>query len=357
MTKKAGVVGAGIVGSLMAWRLAQRGWQVELFDRDEEPTRNCSYAAAGLLDSVGALEDAEPLINELASASLDMWDSIVKTLPEPVVFQRRGTLAVVHPNEREQLDQWQSRIRRLNPKASMECLRGQALTELEPEIDRRFLDGLYFPLEGNIDNRAVLRALHRRLRELGVRLQFGKQVEDLSAHRILTGTAEFELDQVIDCRGVKASAPGLRGVRGELFIVRAPDVNFTRPIRLLHPRQPVYVVPRTQNTYVVGATQIECEDYGPVSLRSTLELLSAAFTLHSGFGEAEILESVTQCRPAFSDNQPRTFFREGVLHVNGLFRHGFLVSPKLTELACELLERGSLAPSYRALETEATRCA
>ncbi|MCB0404283.1 MAG: FAD-dependent oxidoreductase [Bdellovibrionales bacterium] len=357
MNKRAAVVGAGVIGSLMAWRLSKSGWSVDLFDQDEQPTRNCSFAAAGLLDSVGALEDAEPLINELAGASLEMWASIVKALPEPVFFQRRGTLALVHSNDMEQLDQWEHRIRRLNPTAAMERLRGDALFAIEPEIDRRFQEGLYFPLEGNIDNRALLRALHRQLRHLVAGMHFGTHVENLSIGTVQTATATRTYDQVIDCRGVRASAPGIRGVRGELFVVRAPDVAISRPVRLLHPKQPVYVVPRSKDTYVVGATQIECEDYSPVTVRSTLELLSAAYVIHGGFGEAEVLESVTQCRPAFNDNQPRTFFRDGVLHVNGLFRHGFLVSPKLTELACELLEHGTLAPQYKPLETEATRCA
>lgn len=357
MTRRAAIVGAGVVGSLMAWRLNQRGWRIDLFDRDEHPSQNCSHAAAGLLDSVGALEDAEPLIHSLAAPSLDMWASIVDTLSKPVFFQRRGTLALVHPNDREQLDQWQQRIRRLNPQAAMEWLRGESLRELEPEIDSRFQEGLYFPMEGNIDNRALLRALHLQLRHMGTQMHFGTPVLSLSANTVETSTAEHSYDQVVDCRGVKASAPGLRGVRGELFIVRAPDVELHRPIRLLHPKHPIYVVPRPNHSYVIGATQIECEDYGPVTVRSALELLSAAYVIHSGFGEAEILESVTQCRPAFTDNQPRTFFREGVLHVNGLFRHGFLVSPKLTELACELLECGQLAPPFRELETEATQCA
>ena len=66
-------------------------------------------------------------------------------------------------------------------------------------------------------------------------------------------------------------------------------------------------------------------------MRSALELLSAAFALHAGFAEAEILELCTGLRPAFADNLPRIEWDGGVLRVNGLYRHGFLIAPALVE--------------------------
>ncbi|MCX6127484.1 MAG: FAD-dependent oxidoreductase [Proteobacteria bacterium] len=138
-------------------------------------------------------------------------------------------------------------------------------------------------------------------------------------------------DLVIDCRGIGAqkALPDLRGVRGEAFIVHAPAVKFTRPVRLMHPRYGIYIVPRAQQKYYIGATMIESNSDAPITVRSALELLSAAYSVHRGFGEATILNSYSGLRPALPHNEPRFFCQPGKISINGLFRHGFLIAPSL----------------------------
>lgn len=112
---------------------------------------------------------------------------------------------------------------------------------------------------------------------------------------------------MIDCRGLAARdiLPDLRGVKGEMLVIRCPDVTLTRPVRLLHPRIPLYVVPRGDGVYMLGATMIESEDRRRITVRSMLELLSAAYAINPAFGEAEVLEIGVDLRPAFRDNLPR----------------------------------------------------
>jgi glycine oxidase len=109
-------------------------------------------------------------------------------------------------------------------------------------------------------------------------------------------------------------------------------VSLTRPVRLLHPRLPLYIVPRGEGLFMIGATMIESERRGPVSVRSALELLNAAYALHPAFGEAEIVELGADLRPAFPDNLPQVRQSGRVLHANGLFRHGFLLAPALARM-------------------------
>ena len=158
-----------------------------------------------------------------------------------------------------------------------------------------------------------------------------------------TGTSIGE-ETVIDCRGLAARAdvPGLRGVRGERLIVRAPDVKLERPVRLLHPRHPLYVVPWGAGRYMVGATVIESDDQSPVTVRSALELLGSAYALHPGFAEAEIVDMGAGVRPAFADNVPKIIVRGRTIHVNGLYRHGFLLAPVLAERAADFLATGAV---------------
>ena len=145
-------------------------------------------------------------------------------------------------------------------------------------------------------------------------------------------------DSIVDCRGFAARAElkQLRGVRGEMIRVRTREVSFTRAVRLLHPRIPLYVVPRANGEFMIGATMIESAEKGAVSVRSAIELLSAAYALHPAFGEAEILEMSADVRPAFPDNEPRIDERGGRIFVNGFYRHGFLLAPAFAERAAAL---------------------
>ena len=91
---------------------------------------------------------------------------------------------------------------------------------------------------------------------------------------------------------------------------------------------------------MLGATQIESAARGPVTARSALELLSAAYALDPRFAEAGIVEMGADLRPAFADHVPHVIRRGRILYLNGLFRHGFLMAPALAEQAAEFLLTG-----------------
>jgi glycine oxidase len=129
----------------------------------------------------------------------------------------------------------------------------------------------------------------------------------------------------------------VRGVRGEVIWLHAPGVRLQRPVRLLHPRHRVYIVPRPGDLFVVGATEIESEDRSPVSLRSAVELMSAAHSVLPELAEARIVHMESNLRPALPDNQPHTHTAPGLLRINGLFRHGWLLAPALVQDALETL--------------------
>jgi len=153
-----------------------------------------------------------------------------------------------------------------------------------------------------------------------------------------------DADVVIDCRGLAARGElgGLRGVRGERLLLHTAEVDLKRPVRLLHPRHPLYVVPWGDGLFMVGATVIESDDAGPVTVRSALELLGSAYALHPAFAEAQIVDMAAGVRPAFADNVPKIVVRGRTLHVNGLYRHGFLMSPVLARLVADYLDTGAV---------------
>jgi glycine oxidase len=247
---------------------------------------------------------------------------------------RRGSLVVAHGRDAGELRQFARRTEH------HQWLDGEALGALEPDLAGRFSQALHFPEEGHLDPRAALAALAARLAQLGVPIRFGAGAE---ACRREASTARAAGATIVDCRGLEArdALPDLRGVKGEMLVVSLPDIGLSRPVRVLHPRVPVYVVPRGDGHYMIGATMIESDQPTRITARSMLELLGAAYALHPAFGEAEILEIGTGVRPAFPDNLPRVCRIAGTVYVNGLYRHGFLLAPALArQAAAEVLGAG-----------------
>jgi glycine oxidase len=261
---------------------------------------------------------------------------LLAQLPEPVFFQRNGTLVVWHAGDRGEAPLFERRLRANAPASLFERgfvkLAGAQVAAHEPSLGTRFAQGWMLPDEGQLDNRQVLAALAAGLAARGVDTHWNTPVDSHSPP---------DARIVIDCRGLGAKPewPMLRGIRGEVARVHAPGIGLTRPVRLLHPRYPLYIAPKQDDLYVIGATEVEGEDMSPVSVRSALELLSAAFAVHPGFGEARILELNTQCRPTLPDHRPAIVWDgRHTLRVNGLYRHGFMIAPEVAQTASGLAE-------------------
>ena len=317
------VLGAGVAGLACAVELAERGVGVEVLERGERLGSGCcSWYAGGMLAPWCERESAEPLVAALGLESLAWWPA---RFPGTVL---RGSLVVAHGRDTGELRQFARRTEHY------EWLDARGIEALEPDLAGRFSQALYFPEEGHLDPRAALGALAARLAAFDAPIRFGAGAE---ACREAARAAKAAGGAVIDCRGLEArdALPDLRGVKGEMLVVRLPDVSLSRPVRVLHPRVPVYIVPRADGHYMIGATVIESDQPTRITARSMLELLGAAYALHPAFGEAQIVEIGTGVRPAFPDNLPRVCRIEDRIYVNGLYRHGFLLAPALARHAAQ----------------------
>ena len=311
------VIGAGVAGLTSALVLAERGASVRVVDRSPGlGPAQCSWYAGGMLAPWCERESAEPEVVTLGRDAADFWAARV-----PGVV-RRGSLVVAPARDSGELRRFARRTE------NHEWLDKAALDRLEPGLEGRFARALFFPEEAHLDPRRALAALLARLEGLGVEVRFGAEEEE-------AGEAEW----LLDCRGLAAAdrLPELRGVKGEMLYIRSPEVALTRTLRLIHPRIPIYLVPRGDGFYMLGATMIENADRERITARSMVELLSAAYALHPAFGEAEVVEIGADARPAFPDNLPRVVREGRRLHVNGLFRHGFLLAPAMAERAARIV--------------------
>jgi glycine oxidase len=323
------IIGAGVAGAWHALLLAQAGRTVTVHERsDASMTESTSHWAGGMLAPWCEAEASEPVISRLGIRSLDLWRQHFPQTPF------NGSLVVAHARDRADFE----RFAKLT--TNHRRLDAQALSDLEPSLEGRFREGLFYPDEGHVEPRRVLPALHAAIARAGGRIEFnsGAEADDLEG-------------LVIDCRGIAArdAAPDIRGVKGEMIIIETSEVELSRPVRLIHPRFPLYVIPRGDGRFMLGATSIESEDTG-VSVRSALELLGAAYAVHPAFAEARIVEFGSGLRPAFPDNLPRISIEQERISVNGLYRHGFLLAPALAELTLGFLERG-------VIYNEVMRCA
>jgi glycine oxidase len=312
------IMGIGIAGLWQALLLAKAGFSVSFAIRDGESKNSIAHGsswwAGGMLAPDCEAESAEPIIAQLGTRSLTLWRQYFSHL-----VCQNGSLVVAQGRDKMDLE----RFARLTP--NQERLDSESLAALEPDLSGRFSHGLFYRREAHIEPRLALSALS----------------EALEQHNVTYTHNRPDGALCIDCRGLGARAdwPDLRGVKGETVTLETKEIRFSRPIRLLHPRFPLYLVPRSNGHYLLGATTIENEEEG-VTMRSAMELMNAAYAVHPAFAEAKIIELGCGLRPAFPDHRPRIRIEDKIIRVNGLYRHGFLIAPALAQIVRDWLLDG-----------------
>lgn len=308
------IKGAGVGGLTAAFMLQQNGFAVTVSAPPHSPIGTASWYAGGMLAPYCERENAAQIVEDLGIQAIEWWH---KTLPHLVI--QKGTLVVAPARDKGELKRFSARTH------SHKIINGVEIAHLEPDLTERFNDALFYENEAHLDPRKALIALKEKL------IKNGACFVDIE-------TSETDFDIIIDATGIArlGKDKNIRGVRGEMLLVRSRDITISRPIRLLHPRFPLYIVPRQDNIFMIGATMIESDFDGAISVRSMMELLNAAYTLHPAFAEAEIIESGVGVRPCYPDNFPSVRKHGNRIFINGFYRHGFLLSPEMAKHAVKL---------------------
>ncbi|MGR6873045.1 FAD-dependent oxidoreductase [Pseudomonas sp. HK3] len=322
------IVGAGICGSMLAYECIKRNLNVTVYEQDTQK-ESCSYTAAGMLAPMAELESANTNVYKLGLRSLTLWPSIIEELAQlnhSVFYRDSGTLVLAHTQDAGSFTQFHSTLKRKLDDFDA-CVSSVIPSSIEPEL-KHFHNALHLKQEAQVDSHQALTALHSVIRAQG-------EFNHSHVHTIACNEVNGEyFDWVFDCRGLAAKDQvNLYGVRGERILLHAPEVNLQHMIRLMHPKYKLYIVPRENHHFIIGATEIESADDGPISVRSALELLSAAYSVHKGFAEARIISMSTGVRPTSLDHQPIVDVQVGLTRINGLYRHGYLLTPAIIEQA------------------------
>ncbi len=377
-TQHIAIAGAGLLGRVLAWQLARAGHAVEVFDTAPGPvTRGAAgWTAAGMLSPVSELECADENVYRLGLRSLQLWPGLVQGLPEvpgvpfddtslpagavassvPVDLRERGSLLLAHRGDEGAAARVVDLLAGKAPAGhAPRRIDLQELATLEPDI-RGPAHAWLLEGEGQIDTWQAMAALALGAEQAGARFHWGCAVDRAEPGALHTARGIVKADRVFDVRGTGARPQlPVRGVRGEIVHLHAPGLRLNRPLRLLHPRHRVYIVPRAGDRVMVGASEIESEDRSPISLRTSVELMAAAHSVLPALAEARVVFTDTNLRPALPDNLPTLHTEDGLTRINGLFRHGWLIGPALVEqaLAAAGLLTAPLAPSGQATPTGA----
>lgn len=316
--KNIAVAGAGIMGLMTAFTLQEAGHSVTIFDPKGFPADNASSKAGGMLAPFAEIEHMPDDYLKPCFESIRIWEAL--SLQDDFEFARQGSLLLAHAQDRHMLDRFAQHA----PQAR--AVNRDEIVHLEPALSGRFTAGLYLAEEAHLHPRKTMRFLSEKLQ------QKSQQVFDIEKHN-------KDYDFIVDCRGMDADNDSdLRGVKGEMLIVHNPELSLTRPVRLMHPRYSLYIVPRAGNIYMIGATNIESAGDSRPSVKSSMELMSALVTLHPSFAEAGVMEITAGIRPSYPDNLPRITRAGNIMRCNGLYRHGFLLSPVMAGCVLALVE-------------------
>ncbi len=351
--ERVAVVGGGVIGLSVAWRLAESGYPVVLID--PSPTRGASWVAGGMLAPVTESWPGEEDVLALGTESLTRWPRFAQDLlpfGDPGL-RTEGTLALALDSaDVGTLEVLADHLGTLG--RAVERLTGRQVRTLEPTIGPRVRSGLSVPGDLAVDNRNLLLALRQAATQAGVEfvaeratavrpgmVELGESFMDCSVAVIAAGAWSTGLHPALESvtRPVKGEILRLRTRHGTLPLP-------TRTIRAHVESRPVYLVPRADGELVLGATQHEVGYDEDVTVGGVRDLLSDAEQVLPGVAEYALTECAAGLRAGSKDNLPLIGWLEpGVLAATGHHRNGLLLAPATASAVLDILRTGA-APEY-----------
>jgi glycine oxidase len=331
MTTRVAVIGGGIIGLAVAWRCAQRGLDVTVYDGGED---SASTVAAGMLAPTGEIQAGEEELQRLLDDSARRWAGFAAELEKAtgveLGYRDEGTLLVALTDDdlRE--------VRRLSglyerAGQPVHALTARQLREREPLLTPRVRGGAHAPQDRQVDPRRLLTALRQA-------------VGDRIVSRHVTDLAGVDADLTVVAAGIGTRAlTGLpvRPVKGQTVRLMAPAPPVRHVIRGYARSRPVYLVPRHDGELVIGATEEERGADTTVTAGGVLDLLRPATELLPEIAEYPVREFRAGLRPGTPDNAPILgVLKAGVIVAGGHYRNGVLLTPVTADLVADLVATG-----------------
>jgi glycine oxidase len=347
------VIGAGVVGLSIAWRLAQRGAAVTVFERDEAG-QGASHAAAGMLAACAEVEPGEQRLFALNRASQALWPEFAAELERAsdiaVDLRTEGTLVIAltaDDRARLQHDAVLQRALGLTP----EWLSAAETRRREPHLSPSLVGAIFSPQDHQVDNRKVAAALRVAAARAGAVIRTQARVERIAVDRdrvdgVVIAGALHRAETVVLAAGAWSRAieglpadarPPVRPVKGQMLALR---MDPERPLlRHVAWAPDVYLVPRHDGRLLVGAT-VEEKGFDPhLTAGGQLALLNAAWRALPGIEELPVAESWVGFRPGSRDDAPILGPGPvaGLIYATGHHRNGILLTPVTAQAIARLI--------------------
>jgi glycine oxidase len=354
------IAGAGLIGSSIAFELAQAGLKVGMFDR-AEPGREASWASAGIL-SPAPESPAMISMVPLAKASMNLYPALVANVEEisgeKVGFRPKGTIDVFFNKDAiPDLSTLIALHHGMGLKA--EPLRPEDARELEPSLSPELEAAALRPEEASIDNRALTHAMLSAAKNSGVEvfartgvtgivqeagrctgLKLENEIVSAKWTVIAAGCFSAEIE------GVKEFAP-VRPAKGQMVSLRADGLKIERVIW----GEKIYIVPRNDGRILAGATVEYVGFDKQVTAGGIEKLLSAAIEVIPEFANARIEETWAGLRPDSPDHLPilGPTDIDGLVIATGHFRSGVLLTPITARLVRQWITERSVELDWERL--------
>lgn len=355
------IVGGGVSGLAIGWRLAQAGQNVTVFERNKAGMES-TWAAAGMLAPQIEAEYGEEMLLPLAMASHKIWPDFSKELKAEtgisIDHRREGTIQVsLDRDEQEQLDHRFSFLSR--NQLEVEKLSAYEVRRLEPHISRAVTGGIYSPQDHQVDNRALAVALQIAFEKAGGILREQCSVEEIVIEKdyvtgIVVNGEKITVDHVVVAAGAwsrnipgipEISRPPVRPLKGQMVALEMPKSAPLISHVIWGPGNSivsnVYLAPKSDGRLILGATVEEMGFDKRMTGGGLLEILRAAWEVLPGIYDLPVIDSWSGLRPASRDDAPilGSSGIGGLTYATGHHRNGILLSPiTASEISSYIIE-------------------
>lgn len=357
------IVGAGVCGLGIGWRLAAAGCRVEVYDRGEAG-HGATWAAAGMLAGGVETEPGEQRLLALNQWSQALWPDFTRELEAAagmaVDYRAEGTLVAALTRD----DVAQLRFNydfQVGLGIELEWLNGAEARRREPYLRSGTAAAVFSPHDHQVDNRKLGAALKRAFLAAGGRLQENTAVEAVETEGgrvrgLRVGDTFRPADVVVLAAGAwsreigglpEAARPPVRPVKGQMLALRMDPAEPLLRHVLWAPK--IYLVPRLDGRLIIGGTVEEKGFDDRLTAGGIYAVLEAAWRVLPGIEELPIDEFWVGFRPTSRDDAPilGPTGVEGLVLATGHHRNGILLAPATAKLVSHYILTGETLAAAR----------
>jgi glycine oxidase len=357
------IIGAGVIGLGIAWRLAQRA-TVTVFDRGKAGA-GASHAAAGMLAACCEAEPGEETLVMLGRESQKRWPAFAEELEQAsgidVELRREGTLVLaLTADDQATIAHHLEFQRRLD--LPLEWLSAAATRAREPRLAGKIAGALFSPQDHQVDNRKLAQALRIAAERAGVNIHEHQPVKELAVRGgqakgvVLEDGTSVAADIVVLAAGAWSRAigglppdrrPPVRPIKGQMLALRMDPADPLLTHVLWAPG--AYLVPRRDGRLIVGATVEEKGFDTTVTAGGLLTLLEAAWRAIPAVEELPVDEIWVGHRPGSRDDAPilGPGPLDGLFYATGHHRNGILLAPVTADAVARLILDEVVEPAIK----------